>query len=209
MIFNQHSDFEGRHAFLSPSKYSWLNYDESKLEEAYRRQYATTTGTILHDLAHRCIKNKVKLNKGDRHLVLLTLLDNNIPQGLIDANDILETLMPFVNDALGFRMETEQVLYYSENAFGTADAISFKDNILRIHDYKSGIAPVHMDQLYIYAALFCLEYVVKPEKIQIELRIYQSGEVLVDKPDPATIRAIMDKIVEADRHLRKMKEEER
>ena len=106
-------------------------------------------------------------------------------------------------------METEQVLYYSENAFGTADAISFKDNILRIHDYKSGIAPVHMDQLYIYAALFCLEYVVKPEKIQIELRIYQSGEVLVDKPDPATIRAIMDKIVEADRHLRKMKEEER
>ena len=116
MIFNQHSDLEGQHAFLSASKYSWLNYDQEKLATAYRNQYATTIGTILHDLAHRCIKNKVKLSKSDRHLVLLTLLENGVPQGLIDANDILETLAPFVNDALGFRMETEQVLYYSENA---------------------------------------------------------------------------------------------
>ena len=50
MIFNQHSDLEGRHAFLSPSKYSWLNYDQDKLEEAYKRQYATQIGTLLHDL---------------------------------------------------------------------------------------------------------------------------------------------------------------
>lgn len=209
MIFNQHSDLEGQHAFLSASKYSWLNYDQQKLEEAYRRQYATTIGTILHDLAHRCIENKVKLNKSDRHLVLLTLLDNNVPQGLIDANDILETLAPFVNDAIGFRMESEQVLYYSDNAFGTADCISFKNNVLRIHDYKSGITPVHMDQLYIYAALFCLEYVVKPENIKIELRIYQSGEVLCEEPEPEVIRAIMNKIVDSDRFLRKLKEEER
>ena len=209
MIFNQHSDLEGQHAFLSASKYSWLNYDQEKLATAYKNQYATTIGTILHDLAHRCIKNKVKLSKSDRHLVLLTLLENGVPQGLIDANDILETLAPFVNDALGFRMETEQVLYYSENAFGTADAISFKNNFLRIHDYKSGITPVHMDQLYIYAALFCLEYVVKPENIKIELRIYKQGEVLHEEPDPEVIRAIMNKIVDSDRFLRKLKEEER
>ena len=209
MIFNQHSDLEGQHAFLGASKNSWLNYDQDKLATAYKRQYANQIGTILHDLAHRCIKNRVKLSKSDRHLVLLTLLENGIPQGLIDANDILETLAPFVNDALGFRMETEQVLYYSENAFGTADAISFKNNFLRIHDYKSGILPVHMEQLYIYAALFCLEYVVKPENIKIELRIYQSGEVLCEEPDPETIRAIMNKIVDSDRFLRKLKEEER
>lgn len=209
MIFNQHSDLEGQHAFLGASKNSWLNYDQEKLATAYKRQYANQIGTILHDLAHRCIKNRVKLSKSDRHLVLLTLLENGIPQGLIDANDILETLAPFVNDALGFRMETEQVLYYSENAFGTADAISFKNNFLRIHDYKSGILPVHMEQLYIYAALFCLEYVVKPENIKIELRIYQSGEVLCEEPDPETIRAIMNKIVDSDRFLRKLKEEER
>lgn len=209
MIFNQHSDLEGQHAFLSASKYSWLNYDQEKLATAYKSQYATTIGTILHDLAHRCIKNKVKLSKSDRHLVLLTLLENGVPQGLIDANDILETLAPFVNDALGFRMETEQILYYSENAFGTADAISFKNNFLRIYDYKSGITPVHMDQLYIYAALFCLEYVVKPENIKIELRIYKQGEVLCEEPDPEVIRAIMNKIVDSDRFLRKLKEEER
>ncbi len=209
MIFNQHSDLEGQHAFLSASKYSWLNYDQEKLATAYRNQYATTIGTILHDLAHRCIKNKVKLSKSDRHLVLLTLLENGVPQGLIDANDILETLAPFVNDALGFRMETEQVLYYSENAFGTADAISFKNNFLRIHDYKSGITPVHMDQLYIYAALFCLEYVVKPENIKIELRIYKQGEAFCEEPDPEVIRAIMNKIVDSDRFLRKLKEEAR
>ena len=209
MIFNQHSDLEGQHAFLGASKNSWLNYDQDKLATAYKRQYANQIGTILHDLAHRCIKNRVKLSKSDRHLVLLTLLENGIPQGLIDANDILETLAPFVNDALGFRMETEQVLYYSENAFGTADAISFKNNFLRIHDYKSGVLPVHMEQLYIYAALFCLEYVVKPENIKIELRIYQSGEVLCEEPDPETIRAIMNKIVDSDRFIRKLKEEER
>lgn len=209
MIFNQHSDLEGRHAFLSPSRYSWLNYDEAKLEEAHKRQYATTIGTVLHELAHRCIKNKIKLNKSDRHLVLLTLLEAGVPQGLIDANDILETLAPFVNDAIGFRMESEQVLYYSDNAFGTTDAISFKNNFLRIHDYKSGITPVHMDQLYIYAALFCLEYVVKPENIKIELRIYQNGEALCEEPNPETIRAIMNKTVDSDRYLRKLKEEER
>ena len=209
MIFNQHSDLEGRHAFLGASRFSWLNYDAEKLKLVYKSQYANIMGTILHDLAHRCIVNKVKLSKSDRHLVLLTLLENGIPQGLIDANDILETLAPFVNDAIGFRMETEQVLYYSENAFGTADAISFKNNFLRIHDYKSGVLPVHMEQLYIYAALFCLEYVVKPENIKIELRIYQSGEVLCEEPDPETIRAIMNKIVDSDRFLRKLKEEER
>lgn len=209
MIFNQHSDLEGRHAFLSPSKYSWLNYDQDKLEEAYKRQYATQIGTLLHDLAHRCIVNKIRLNKSDRHLVLLNLLENGIPQGLINTNDILSTLVPFVNDALGFQMDSEVVLYYSDNAFGTTDAIAFKNNILRIHDYKSGITPVHMDQLYVYAALFCLEYIVKPESIKIELRIYQSGEVVYDEPDPEVIRAIMNKIVDSDRFLRKRKEEER
>lgn len=209
MIFNQHSDLEGRHAFLSPSKYSWLNYDQDKLEEAYKRQYATQIGTLLHDLAHRCIVNKIRLNKSDRHLVLLNLLENGIPQGLINTNDILSTLVPFVNDALGFQMDSEVVLYYSDNAFGTTDAIAFKNNILRIHDYKSGITPVHMDQLYVYAALFCLEYIVKPESIKIELRIYQSGEVVYDEPDPEVIRAIMNKIVDSDKFLRKHKEEER
>ena len=37
MIWNDHSREvpEGAHAFLGASKYSWLNYDEEKLIEAY------------------------------------------------------------------------------------------------------------------------------------------------------------------------------
>jgi len=209
MIFNQHSNFEGQHAFLGASKYSWLNYDKEKLEAAYRRQYLNSIGTILHDLAHRCIVNLVKINKNDRHLVQLTLLNEGIPQGLIDANSILETLSPFVNDAIGFKMASEQILYFSDNAFGTADAISFENNLLRIHDYKSGITPVHMDQLRIYAALFCLEYNVKPEKIISELRIYQSGQIIYEEPDPELIRSIMKKIIDSDKFLNKIKKEER
>lgn len=207
MIFNQHSDLEGQHAFLGASKNSWLNYDQEKLATAYKRQYANQIGTILHDLAHRCIKNRVKLSKSDRHLVLLTLLENGIPQGLIDANDILETLAPFVNDALGFRMETEQVLYYSENAFGTADAISFKNNLLRIHDLKTGEVPAHMEQLQVYAAIFCLEYGYKPSEIDIELRIYQNDQILYLEPEIDDIAHIMDKIITFDKYIDQLKEE--
>ena len=35
MVFNKHSDLEGSHAFLSASKYHWINYDEEKLAQSY------------------------------------------------------------------------------------------------------------------------------------------------------------------------------
>ena len=35
MNFNKHSDLEGCHAFLSASKYHWINYDDEKLVTAY------------------------------------------------------------------------------------------------------------------------------------------------------------------------------
>ena len=85
---------------------------------------------------------------------------------------------------------------------GTADAISFRNNFLRIHDLKTGTRPVHIEQLEIYAALFCLEYKVKPTDIKIELRIYQNDEILVHEPEPEEIIAIMNKIV----HLNKILE---
>ena len=102
-------------------------------------------------------------------------------------------------------MKTEQVLYYSDNAFGTADAISFKNNFLRIHDLKTGITPSSMKQLEIYAALFCLEYSKNPNDIQIELRIYQNDEVLVHEPHPEDILYIMNKIVLFDKRIEKIK----
>jgi hypothetical protein len=114
----------------------------------------------------------------------------------------------YVNDAIGFRMTPEQPLFYSENCFGTADAICFRNKLLRIHDYKSGVTPARMEQLEIYAALFCLEYRVKPSDIDIELRIYQLDEILHHKPTAEDIVPIMDKIITFDKLITKIKAEE-
>lgn len=68
-----------------------------------------------------------------------------------------KTLNAYVNDAIGYKMIPEQILFYSDNCFGTADAIVFRNGLLRIHDLKTGVIPAHMEQLEVYAALFCLE----------------------------------------------------
>ena len=184
MNFNKHSELEGLHAFLGASKYSWLNYDEDKLIDTYKNHLATMRGTELHDFASHCIRLGQKLPKSQK------------------------TLNLYVNDAIGFKMKPEQPLYFSPNCFGTADAISFRNNILRIHDLKTGKTPAKMDQLEIYAALFCLEYHIKPSNIDIELRIYQNDEVLIFQPTVEDIVPIMDKIITFDKIINKINEEE-
>ena len=114
----------------------------------------------------------------------------------------------YVNDAIGFHMQPEQVLYYSDNCFGTADAISFRNGLLRIHDLKTGVIPAHMEQLLVYTAIFCLEYRVKPVEIETELRIYQNDEILIHNPEVDEIVPIMDKIISSDKILNKLKAEE-
>lgn len=178
MKWNEHCDLKGQHAFLSASKYSWLNYDKDKLRQVYANAKATEHGTKLHQIASDLIKEGIKLPKNK------------------------QTINLFVNDAIGFQMRSEQLLYYSKFCFGTADAISFKDGFLRIHDLKTGKIPAHMDQLKIYAAIFCLEYDVRPKDITgIELRIYQSGEIVVYNPEVNEITEIKKKIVEFDKLL--------
>ena len=172
MIFNEHSHLAGEHAFLSASKYHWLNDDKEKLTDRFFKYKAAQRGTDLHALAVLAINLGVRLDKKTN-----------------------KTLAMYVNDAIGYRMVTEQVLYYSDNCFGTADTISFIRNFLRIHDYKSGVTPASMSQLLIYMALFCLEYNYDPADIGSELRIYQSEEVLVHIPDPNEVLYIMDKII--------------
>lgn len=184
MNFNKHSNLEGQHAFLGASKYHWINYDETKLIESYSKCMAAQRGTILHDFAAQCIRLGQKLPRSRK------------------------TLNMYVNDAIGFRMTPEQPLYYSENCFGTADAICFRNNMLRIHDYKSGVTPARMEQLEIYAALFCLEYKVKPSDIDIELRIYQLDEILHHKPTAEDLVPIIDKIITFDKLINKIRAEE-
>lgn len=197
MNWNDHFRLEGKHAFLSGSKYQWLNDDDEQFLARIKASYATTIGTILHDIARTYIKHQFKMNRNDKKSVQLTLLEKGIPRSVLnmyDFDEMFDNLAAYVNDAYGFRMDPEVVLYYSDNCFGTADAISFseRDKILRIHDYKSGTTPAHIEQLEVYAALFCHEYKKDPEKITTELAIYQSGEVLTASPEPEEIRQIMD-----------------
>ena len=109
-----------------------------------------------------------------------------------------------MNDAIGYKMDTEVVLFYSPYFFGTADSISFRNNTLRIHDLKTGKTPVHMEQLEVYAALFCLEYKVKPGDISMELRIYQNDAIIVHNPTAEDIVPIMDRIIYLDKMLTRL-----
>lgn len=210
MNFNRHSDKEGKHAILSASSWRWLNDDRDSLIRRITGQYAQSIGTILHAVACKHIKYRIKLNKYDKKNVMLELLTNGIPGFVIDAMDfdkIFENLMTYVNDGVGFKMHPEVVLFYSDNFFGTADAISFNENerFLRIHDYKSGVIPAHIEQLEIYAALFCLEYRFKPYEISTELRIYQNNDVLYHNPEPDEIAQVADTIVDLDKFLTQIK----
>lgn len=212
MNFNKHFDKEGKHAILSASSWRWLNDDQESLMKRISSSYAQAIGTILHDFAAKHIQYRIKLNKYDKKNAMLELLTSGVPAYVLDSLDfdsIFENLMAYVNDGVGFKMYPEVVLYYSENFFGTADAISFNENerILRIHDYKSGVIPAHIEQLEIYAALFCLEYRFKPHEIETHLRIYQSGEVLCHEPEPEEIKEVADKIVYLDKFLNQMRQE--
>jgi len=183
MQFIAHSNLEGQHAFLSASKYHWINYDDEKLDRVYVAALAAQRGTELHALAHDLVRLGVKL-PGNK-----------------------KALNSYVNDAIGYRMSTEQILYYSDNAFGTADAICFRRNLLRIHDLKTGVTLTSHHQLEVYAALFCLEYRFKPFDIDIEMRIYQSDEVRVFEGEPDHIAHIMDKIITFDKRIQAIRNE--
>lgn len=183
MLFNDHSKLAGQHAFLSPSKYHWVNYPPEKIDHAFIAALAAKRGTDLHALAHECVRLGVHLPKTQKSLCM------------------------YVNDAIGYRMTCEQTLFYSDNCYGTTDTISFRRNLLRIHELKTGLTQTSQRQLEVYAALFCLEYLMKPQQIGIELRIYQNDEVRVFAPDPEFILFIMDKIVEYDKRINVMKME--
>lgn len=193
MNFNKHYNLEGLHAPFSASQSSWLRYDDAKATEAYERKKSAERGTRLHAWAKETIDLGIKQPRSKK------------------------TLYEYVNDAIGFKMATEVVLFYTDRFFGTADAISFRKDpktgrhILRIHDLKTGVVgdpEKHFEQLKVYAALFCLEYNIRPGDIDMELRIYQNDEVLVHNPTAEDILPIMDKIVHTDKLLAKLENEE-
>jgi hypothetical protein len=65
-----------------------------------------------------------------------------------------------------------------------------------------------MDQLMIYAALFCLEYKKNPFDFATELRIYQNGEILIMNPEPTEIEGVMNLITSKNKAILKFMERE-
>ena len=226
MNYNKHFNLEGKHAFLGASQSTWLRKTEDQIIDSFARQYIQSIGTALHDIVRKHIKHRVKLTKSAKKEIFLSLVeDYHVPPFAIecgiDFDAVFENLMEYTNDAIGYRMVPEQILYYSDYCFGTADAISDLDSVilnrsLRIHDLKTGLTRAHIEQLEIYTALFCLEYNIKPSDIDIELRIYQSQkdeddilhpEVLILNPTAEDIVPIMDKIISIDKKINSIIEE--
>lgn len=204
--FNNHDKLKGRHALLAPSQPYWLDYSEEQLYQKYCSTYAQAMGTAAHELAETLIRESIKVKKTDKNLLLVHLLQNGIPRAAIDIDRLFPNFMEYVNDAIGFGLVPEQILYYSDVCFGTADAMSFKKNFLRIHDYKSGTTPAKMNQLLVYAALFCLEYKIKPGDLEgCELRIYQNGDVIEEHPTAEDILPVMDIIMRSSKYYESMR----
>lgn len=183
MIFNEHLKLKGSHSFLSASRYHWIRYDDEKFEQAYRNHEAALRGTADHEFAALCIARGQKLPRSK------------------------QTLNMYVNDAIGFGLKPEVTLRYSDNAFATADAIDYKEkkHLLQIFDLKTGVSPVHMEQLMVYAAYFCLEYKMRPSEFSTELRIYFKNDIIIHEPEADEIVPIMDKIINFNRIIEERK----
>lgn len=185
MRFNQHYEIEGRHAFLGASKYHWIRYDLEKMKRIWENQFASERGNRQHKLAAMLIKERVRL-----------------------PEDPPTTLALYVNDAIGFRMTPEVPLVFNENGncFGTPDAIGFYKGVLRIHDLKTGVHPASFDQILVYMALFCAEYVINPFDIEMLGRIYQNNEFYEMQFEPDKVMEVIQKMREFDKEIEKMKE---
>lgn len=186
MRLNKHSELEGKHSFLSPSSPAWIRYDDSKLERRFLEHLAHVRGTKEHAFAKEAIE-----------------LGHRLP-------DEPKTVNMYVNDCIGWRLKPEVALYWSDFCFGTADALGYSasQRVLRVSDLKTGKTPASMDQLLIYAALFCLEYEFsKPWELEFELRIYQSNRIKDYFPTGEEIFTYMDRILTGTRLLETIRDE--
>lgn len=214
MSSNDFSYLKGTHSLLSPSSYRWRNYDAEAMLRMFKGKYASTIGTCLHRFAESRIRHGIKLTRYEKNDALIAVLDNPEIKGTeidiyryvvyqMDFGNVYTNLMNYVNDAIGFRMEPEVFLYFSNYCYGTADALKFneKDGFLRIHDLKTGLTPAAMDQLDIYAGLYCLSNNIKPSSIQTELRIYQGNDIIFATPTTEELEKAINDILESQKTI--------
>lgn len=205
MRIHDWKELRGKHAFASPSQHSWLglfakfrkgDFSKDDLRRAIQDRYASARakeiGTELHELAERSIAKRIEVPKSRDAIRYMLRMELGPEKVFFIDNETIDTFRAYVNDSIHFSMISEVPLKSSEYAFGTSDAIYFDDKTLKIFDLKTGKSPVPWDQLYIYAAFYCSDYSVDPSDIDIELRIYQYGKFVTEKPDPKIIRQIME-----------------
>lgn len=177
MSSNPYSKFKGQHAPFSPSQPYWLRYDDDKVRDYIRSLRAAQMGTRLHELAAEHIDLRVPMPRNNK------------------------TLNAYVNDCIGMRMSPEEVVFYSPNCFGTADALRFDERKakLYINDLKTGKTPPKMEQLWVYAALFCLQNGIRPGDLEVITRLYFQDDVVEENPSTEDLAQISDRIKTVDK----------
>lgn len=220
MSWNEYSELRGQHALFSPSQPSWLNYDIDTFIEKLKNKYKASLGTELHawaaiqiELGNK-ISNKRELMRSFKSYIYqkyyseiygLSAFGEKLLKNMkyVPAESYA-TVIGYINDAISFKMKPEERLRYSENFFGTADAIKDLGDTLIIFDLKTGTASPHVEQLLIYAALYCLANSKNPEQMNFELRLYQGNDIFVATPSAEDIRPIMETIVEFDKIMNRL-----
>lgn len=172
------------HAIMSPSQNAWLNYDEAKLYKLFHQKNIKALGSRLHEFVKEAISLKRRLAGND-------------------------SISCFTNDCIKHNMVPEYFIFYSENAFGTADAIYYSktEGVLKIFDLKTGMNKASFKQLELYACYFLLSMDIKPI-IKIILRIYQFNEIFEFQPKQKDLEDLMNRIVWIDNLLNSFKLEE-
>ena len=205
------------HAIFSPSQPAWANYDDEQLINAYCNAHRAELGTDIHEWSSIQVKLKNKISnikeieKGVKTYIYQKY--ENAPEyrsallthmGYL-PHEIYPTVKLFVNDSIGYRMDSEEKVIYSDLFWGKSDSIKFEDNLLRVFDLKTGSRQAKVTQLLVYSALYCLQEHIKPNEIEIETRIYQNGEVIIDNPPSDVVYDIMKDIVHKDTVVNKLR----
>lgn len=203
------------HAPFPPSQPSWVRYTDAQVIEAFKNKYRSDIGTEIHEWAShqiilgskpsgiREVERGVKTHIYEKYMVDTSkVYDPRVGSIFLDhlrylPGEAYLSVKMFVCDSIGFRMESEQKLSVSKVIEGTADAVRFypKDNLLRISDLKTGSRPAKIEQVFIYAALYCYENRLDPLKTNFEARIYQNGEIYIEQPTGEEIKSLLNTIL--------------
>lgn len=214
MGLQENLKLKGQHALFSPSQPAWLNYNDDEFINKLTGKYRSNLGTEIHEwsavqinLGHKVTSLREIYKDVETHIYEKysstdyglssyghTLLHNMkyIPE------ETFSTVKTYINDCVALKMDTEVLVDFSDNFFGTADAIRFDGKALKVFDLKTGSSPAKIEQPLIYACLYLLKYRLAAESISVEVRIYQNNDILRAIPEPNDLIPIMNKIIHFD-----------